>query len=396
MRILMAVPNYPFPVVGGLERQAHELAKALVQRGHAVHALSGRFDPGQNRVDVIDRVRVDRVAWIEFKPARFLLCPFSLARVLYKLKRDVDLVHVHNISWFGAFVTLFSKALGLPVITKLPLTGDGGIPGMRRGPFGFLRIALLKRSDAIVAMTPESVAELAGIGYSRAQVLRVTNGIGLLPAASSQRRSSKTVNAIFVGRLSSGKGLSDLLHAWATVKARASRSVKLRIIGDGPRAAELRALASALDLGESAEFFGYCRNVPAELGKADLFVLPSNAEGNSNAILEAMRAGLPIVATRVGGAPNQVGDEGDHFLVPPGDRQALSDRLLELIEDEALRLRLGAAMRARIESVFAIDRVAAIYERAYELILSGRVEQIGKIDPDLFNRNENGHLKCAG
>ena len=184
MCILMAVPKYPFPVVGGLEGQAHELAKALVQRGHVVHALSSHFNLCQGDVEIIDGVQVHRVKWVEFKPARFLLFPFSLARILFKLRRDVDLVHVHNISWFGAFVTLFAKALGLPVITKLPNIGDFGIPGMRRRPFGFLRIALLKVSDAIVAMTPESVAELAGIGYPTARVLKVTNGIPLRPKNS--------------------------------------------------------------------------------------------------------------------------------------------------------------------------------------------------------------------
>src|SRR5262245_42899206 len=262
MRILMAVPKYPFPVVGGLEGQAHELAKALIQRGHAVHVLSSYFDPGQDYLELVDGVRVHRIKWIEFKPARFLLFPFSLARILFELKRDVDLIHVHNISSFGAFVTLFSKALGFPVITKLPNIGDFGIPGTRRGPFGFLRIALLKRSDAIVAMTPESVAELDGIGYPTARVLRVTNGIPLRPANSSAPRpsQSKTVNAIYVGRLSPEKGLSDLLFAWALVKAQATRPVMLRLLGDGPQADELRALAFALDLDDSVEFLGHCED----------------------------------------------------------------------------------------------------------------------------------------
>ena len=66
------------------------------------------------------------------------------------------------------------------MITKLPNIGDIGIPGMRRGPFGFLRIALLKSSDAIIAMTPESIAELESIGYPAARVLKVTNGIRLV------------------------------------------------------------------------------------------------------------------------------------------------------------------------------------------------------------------------
>jgi glycosyltransferase involved in cell wall biosynthesis len=169
----------------------------------------------------------------------------------------------------------------------------------------------------------------------------------------------------------------------------------LRLLGDGPQAEELRALASALDLGETVEFFGYCKDVPAELAKADLFVLPSNAEGNSNAILEAMRAGLPVVAKRVGGAPIQVGHEGERFLVPPGDHAALADRMLELIEDKSLRIRIGAAMRTRIEGVFAIDRVAATYEQAYDLIVCGRHEQIGQLNLALFTRNETEDVACA-
>ena len=392
----MAVPKYPFPVVGGLERQSHELAKALIQRGHTVHAMSSRFDPGQNAFEVIDGVRLHRVRWSEFKPARFLLFPFSLARIFFNLRRDVDLVHVHNVSWFGAFVTLWAKALGLPVITKLPNTGDYGIPGMRRGPFGVLRIGLLKRSDAIIAMTPESVAEMDAIGFPPGRVLKVTNGIALFPATSREPRSPEMVSAIYVGRLSSEKGLSDLLHAWGWVKARATGRTKLRMIGDGPQEKELRALASALDLGETVEFFGYCPDVPAQLTKADLFVLSSYAEGNSNAILEAMSAGLPIVATRVGGATIQIGSHGERFLVPAGDRQALADALLELVENEELRLCLGAAMRTRVERMFTMDRVAAIYEQAYELILSGRRQQIGQLNSVAFSRSESEDSPCVG
>ncbi len=81
------------------------------------------------------------------------------------------------------------------------------------------------------------------------------------------------------------------------------------------------------------------------------------------------------------------GSDGEHFLFAPGDRQALADGLLELIEDEALRRRLGAAMRARIESVFSIDRVAGTYEQAYEMILSGRRQHIGQLNSALFNPN---------
>jgi glycosyltransferase involved in cell wall biosynthesis len=134
------------------------------------------------------------------------------------------------------------------------------------------------------------------------------------------------------------------------------------------------------------EFAGHCEDVQAELSKADLFVLPSYAEGNSNAILEAMRACLPVIATRVGGLPIQVGSNAQHFLVKPGDREALADRLLKLIEDDVLRRNVGALMHARITELFSIERVAATYEKAYELILAGRRQDIGQLNQALFSQ----------
>lgn len=395
MRILMAVPKYPFPVVGGLERQAHELGKALVQRGCTVHVMSTRFDPKQKNVEIVDGIQIHRIPWFSFKPLRFLLFPISLVRIMFKLRTKIDLVHVHNISWFAAFIILVAKIFGLPVVAKLPNFGLFGIPGLRERRFGSFHVALLKRSDAIVAMAPESLPELRDIGYPAERIFKVTNGITLESSAKSNRSSTDVIVAIFVGRISSEKGLPDLLRAWALVRAETRRRITLRLVGEGPQLEELRGLVNELNLQDAVEFCGHCHDVPAELAKADLFTLPSYAEGNSNSILEAMRAGLPVVATRVGGAAIQVGVEGERFLVAPGAPRPLADRLLELIEDEAARLRLGSAMRCRIETVFAIDRIAATYTQAYSLILAGRRTEIGQLNPTLF-RSEKEEIECAG
>jgi len=259
-----------------------------------------------------------------------------------------------------------------------------------------VRIALLKRSDAIIAMTQESVAELDRIGYPPARILKVTNGIPVARWTSHHARSAETVVVAYAGRLSPEKGLPDLLHAWHAIKPRRTRQATLRLIGDGPQATELRHLVCALGLGEAVEFVGHRTDVAAELVAADLFVLPSYAEGNSNAILEAMSCGLAIVATRVGGAAIQLGRQGERFLVPAGDRQALADALLELIEDDGLRLRVGAQMRARIERLFAIERIAETYEQAYGLILSKRSQQIGRLNAALFAANAGEDSRCVG
>jgi len=154
-------------------------------------------------------------------------------------------------------------------------------------------------------------------------------------------------------------------------------------------------LVWTLGLGHAVHFLGHRSDVAAELATADLFVLPSYAEGNSNAILEAMSCGLPIVATRVGGATIQLGTQGERFLVPAGDRQALANALLELIEDATLRLRLGAEMRARIEKFFSIERIAETYEQAYELILSKQSQQIGRLNAALFGETAGEDSRCV-
>lgn len=388
LRILMAVPKYPFPVLGGLERQAHELARALAQRGNSIHVLSSLFDPGQQTIAIIDGVRVRRLPWVENKVVRFLLSPMGVANILIGLRGQVDLVHVHNISWFGAFVTLIAKSMGLPVITKLPGNGEFGIPGMRRKPFGRIRLACMKRSDVIVAMAQQSIDELQEIGYPRERVLKVPNGIQVLDAAPAPPRPRYVIDVVFVGRLSSEKGLFDLIHAWRIVKARSTRPLRLRLIGDGPQGQALKALTSTLDLEDSIVFSGFCENVPLELAQADIFVSASYSEGNSNSVLEAMRAALPVVATAVGGTALQVGPEGNRFLATPGDRAMMAERLLELIEDESLRVRTGGAMRARIENVFEIGRVAASYEEAYRLMLRSDYAGICEINQSLFQQGE--------
>src|SRR5436309_867430 len=96
IRVLMAVPQYPFPVTGGLERQAHELAKALIARGHEVSALSCRFAPGQASFETIDGVQVHRIEWSNSRFKRFLAMPFDISRSLLPLRHEIDLIHLHN------------------------------------------------------------------------------------------------------------------------------------------------------------------------------------------------------------------------------------------------------------------------------------------------------------
>src|SRR5690606_24790397 len=146
--------------------------------------------------------------------------------------------------------------------------------------------------------------------------------------------------------------------------------------GEGPQRNELERLAKELGIDDRLVFRGHVDGVGKKLEEAALFVLPSFLEGNSNSLLEAMVAGLPVVATRVGGSPALLGPDGAAWLVVPGDAEALAWKLRVLLADATTRRELGMRMRARVEQYFDIRRVAKTYQRAYNLLASGDANRI--------------------
>lgn len=380
-RVLMFVPHYPPPVVGGLEKQAHLLSRTLADDGRAVSVISGRINAQQPPLEELGGVVVRRVWWPQAKALRFLISSMAIGLALWRVRKDVDVVHVHQHSWVGLFVILTSKLLGKPVLTKLPNVAELGIPGLLTMACGSLRKRILFSSDAIVSMSLVSHAELVDAGYPTHRILGVPNGIALNPqsAASGPRSTDARCRVVYVGRLSEEKGIDMLLAAWSVVCVQTRAAATLEIWGDGPLLPSLKALSHALGLSGTVAFMGHVDDVSRRLRDVDIFVLPSRAEGNSNAVLEAMAAGLPVVSTRVGGTPMLVGNEGADFLCDPGEAATLTSLLLRLIEDSELRGALGAAMRRRVETHFDIKRVARIYASAYELLASGRRDHVARI-----------------
>ena len=144
------------------------------------------------------------------------------------------------------------------------------------------------------------------------------------------------------------------------------------VVGDGPERARLEAIAGQLELAERVQFVGHQRDVRPWLAALDVFVLSSDWEGMSNALLEAMAAGLPVVATRVGGNPEVVVDGVTGLLVPPSDPDALAEAIVRLLRDPALRRRMGRAGRRRVEEHFNIEETVRRTEEVYTTLLQER------------------------
>lgn len=165
------------------------------------------------------------------------------------------------------------------------------------------------------------------------------------------------------------KGHRYFFQAWAEVTKRFPGAVAL-LIGDGPDRSELEAQAESIGVSKSIRFLGSRRDIPQLLALMDLLVHPSLEEGFSNAILEAMAAGKPVVATAVGGNPEAVVHKATGLVVPPQDGHALAEAILWLMEHPDEAAAYGHAGQERVARNFDLQLMAREYERLYEDLVS--------------------------
>jgi glycosyltransferase involved in cell wall biosynthesis len=171
-----------------------------------------------------------------------------------------------------------------------------------------------------------------------------------------------------VGRVSEVKRQDLLIRAFRLVLSRVP-DAQLLLVGDGPWMGELRELTADLGLDDRVHFAGYQPRPEPYLQAMDVFALSSRSEGMPLAVLEAWAAGLPVVATRVGGLPELIDDGRTGVLVDFGDEHALAGALCDLIADPEFSRRLGEAGRNRVESLFSLRRMADEYQRHYVELL---------------------------
>jgi glycosyltransferase involved in cell wall biosynthesis len=197
------------------------------------------------------------------------------------------------------------------------------------------------------------------------QLVVVHNGVRAVPAWSQAVPAKARPRIVSVARFEAPKDHATLLRALARLDA---LDWELDLVGDGLLETRTRALAARLGIAARVHFLGYQPDVAACLGRAQLFVLSSRSEAYPRSVLEAMSAGLPVVATNVGGLGEALNNGESGILVPRDDVAALSAVLRRLIEDPLLRQRLGVAARLTYESRHRlecmIERTAVIYESA--------------------------------
>ena len=389
LAILMVVAQYPFPITGGLEKQAYELSKDLVKKDVKVTVLSRKFSKIQQEFEVVNGVTVFRIAWSKNRLIRFITLPFLMTYFMFRKRNHFNIVHLHTLSPLSLYVLLIAKLFGKKVVLKMANVAEHGIPQFKNSALGLLQLKIIKSADVIVSMSIESKQELIYVNYPINRIFMTPNGIPIPIVINKNIKKSidhkKNCKVVFVGRLAIQKNIASLLNVWADIQSHSDISASLEILGTGPLEEELRAAVRRLNIIDTVVFRGHINNVHEHLNSADIFVLPSLAEGNSNAILEAMVAGLPIISTNVGGTLMQVGYHGAKYISEVNNNRELFKNLLSLILNCSERERVGQEMYDRVTANFAMGNIANNYISMYSYLLMNKADSVHEISHKVFD-----------
>lgn len=288
----------------------------------------------------------------------------------------VDLIHSHE---FDANVqgTAVATYLGIPLVATVHGKHYFWEKLRRR-----LAYRWVSRRATMVAVSEDLkrfIVERVGIDSDRITVLY--NGVNVPPApepadieACRREMNLPDSDCVIgvVGNLYPVKGHQYLIDAIPAVLEKYPET-SFVFAGRGQLESDLKQQVNRLGLDKRVHFLGLRQDIPRILALLDVFVLPSLSEGLSMAILEAMMAGKPVVATRVGGNPEIVLDRETGFLVPPKDSHALAESLIALLKDRHLAIQLGEKGKRRAEHQFSLQTMVNAYESLYEEHLRGNV-----------------------
>lgn len=364
--------------IGGLEKVVYDLARRTDAAVFDIHVLC-LGEIGMLAADFARAgIRVDALGVLGRGTLRSVL---AVTARLQTLRPAV--LHTHNPAphIVGAAAAVLA---GVPAVVH---TKHGRNYPEDRSKVLANRVAGLL-TDYLIAVSQDAGRVATGVERVPARKVRlIRNGIDLRAfSAAGCDSPAHGSRAVHVGRLIlPTKDQITLLRA-ARLVADADPEFRLDIVGDGPHRGVLEALTDKLNLGRLVEFHGFRHDVTDFLRRAALFVLSSETEGLSVTLLEAMAAGLPVVATDVGGNREAVADGQTGLLVPPRSPEALAAGMLNLLRDPGRRRAMGCAGRRRVEREFSLDAMIAQYEETYRLALCRRARTLAQQPADVGGR----------
>jgi glycosyltransferase involved in cell wall biosynthesis len=375
--------------VGGPALHVAYLTAGLAERGYDTMLVAGSLASGEDSMAfVAERLAVPVVQIDELhRDVSPLWDAFAVVRLARLIRAERPLIlhtHTAKAGAVGRVAALLAGDARPPIVVH---TFHGHV---LRGYFDPLRTAgfrrverwLARASTALVAVSPQVRDELVALDVAPPQRFAVVRlGIELqerIVSKADQRTERRRMLGIprdsfavgWIGRMTPVKRLGAVLSAFARL-LETGVDARLCLVGDGPDREWVERRAHELGIMRHTVFLGYQEDVGPLYAALDALVLPSRNEGTPVSAIEALAAGLPVVATRVGGVPDVVRDGIDGFLVDPRRRGELVDRLARLAADPHLRARMGTAGRERVLARYAVERLIDDVDSLYRSLLAG-------------------------
>jgi glycosyltransferase involved in cell wall biosynthesis len=424
-RIYIVTPTF-LPSVGGAEKQAFAQSHSLRERGYETTIVTFRRKRTWLRHELIEGVPVIRVAGMllegreklprPLQKLLYLVAMLVMGWTLWRRRQRYDILHVYKLSVLTLPVALVCRLAGkrmlvavrsadsdkatsshskasllagpldpttpwLQVDERLQATGRVKansdlevLAAMGKPVVRFLSSLLYRTHAVVVVLSSRMKSSLAKHGFNVPDVELIPNGVDITrfnPAQVDSSSDGREQVVICVSGLRYEKGVDVLLQAWHLVQQQAPQA-RLIIVGAGSLQFQLECMAKALDIATSVEFTGLQTDVPAQLHRGGLAVLPSRWEGMPNALLEAMACGLPCVATRVSGSEDIIQHGVNGLLVEPEDYQGMAQALLTLLRDPVLTRKYGQTARKTVERYYSLERIMDKYVELYHKITDGR------------------------
>lgn len=308
----------------------------------------------------------------ELNPKNDIMAIYKIYKLIRKIKPDI--VSTHS-SKAGVIGRVASRLCGVPAIfTAHGWAFTEGVPPVKRRFYILTERFAARWAKKIICVSENDLrlAEDNNVG-KKTQRMVIHNGMPMLNEQYlAYPGEQKIVNIIMVARFVEPKDHRSVLLALSKIKT--THNYKVYFVGDGPLLQETKDLINDLNLNDTVLLLGSRTDVPELLAKSHIFVLVSKWEGFPRSIIEAMRAGLPVIASDVGGCRESVVDGKTGFLIPRDDIDMLGQKLELLISKPELRTQMGEAGYKRFEEFFTFGKMRDKTVTVYEDILKARKE----------------------